>query len=885
MEHVIPTLPDAQPPFMRMSRLSPAELAEVKSQVQDLLKRGLIEPSTSAYGAPILFVKKKTGELRMVVDYRALNKLTVKNRYPLPRIDDLFDKLHGAQYFTGLDAASGFHQILLKPGDRPKTAFRTPFGHYQFKVLPFGLTNAPATFQTVMNKLFDQAHFDANGAVIPGELLSDFVLVFIDDKLIFSKTAENHQRHLRIVFELLHKEKLQIKPSKCVWGKAELPYLGFIVGRDGIKPDPKKVEAVTAWPTPTTVKEIQQFLGLTNFFSKFILGYCNLAAPMTELTKKKVDWFWSTDCDKAFQELKLKLSTAPVLAIPDPAAPFELITDSCGYGIGAVLMQNSRPVAFYSRKMTDPERNYVNHEQELLAAIVALKVFRCYLLGNHFTLITDNKPNTYLDFQPTLSRRQACWSEYLQRFHFSWVHKPGKFNVADPLSRNPSFRTLSVVLAVATRRQTQSRRPAAETVTDTVTPTVDTAAETVTDTVTPTAANAAPAAKRRRRGDSTAEPANTEQDDVTTVTDADAADTADIVSRISEAYAADPMFADGDHTKRWMFTDNLWWDHDQIVVPKDQKVKRIILREFHDSPYAGHLGIRKTVKNVLRYFTWPNIWAETESYVQHRPSCQANKGNNQKPYGLMQPNEVPPYPWHTVTTDYVTGFPMTADNHNAVAVFVDALTKYTVIVPCTKESSVADWAHMFKDHVHVHFGLPEHILSDRGTQFTGRFNQVLAERLGYKSKLTTAHAPWSDGQTERADRLIEDVLRHFVSADMLDWDKHLSSVQFAINNAWQETVQETPMFLNHGRHPKSPLTVLLPDKSALNPFADDFAAQMRALIARAKRSMFAAQQRQKRYHDNNRTDKQFAVGDQVLLSTANLALKILRNGTRKLAPK
>ena len=384
-------------------------------------------------------------------------------------------------------------------------------------------------------------------------------------------------------------------------------------------------------------------------------------------------------------------------------------------------------------------------------------------------------------------------------------------------------------------------------------------------------------------------PIDTDQTDITTEIDADAdtdaADTVDIVNRISEAYAADPMFADDNQTKRWMFTDNLWWDHDQIVVPRDQEVKRLILQEFHDSPYAGHLGIRKTVKNILRYFNWPNIWAEAESYVQHCPSCQIHKGNNQKPHGLMQPNEVPPYPWHTVTTDYVTGFPMTADNHNAIAVFVDALTKYVVIVPCTKESSGADWARMFKDNVHVHFGLPEHILSDRGTQFTGLFNQVLAERLGYNWKLTTAHAPWSDGQTERANRLIEDVLRHFVSADMQDWDQHLSSVQFAINNAWQETVQETPMFLNHGRHPKSPLTVQLPDKSALNPFADDFATQMRTLIARAKRSMFAAQQRQKRYYDMNRTDKQFAVGDKVLLSTANLALKILRTGTRKLTQK
>ena len=189
-------------------------------------------------------------------------------------------------------------------------------------------------------------------------------------------------------------------------GKFRFPLAGTVMSSD-VPHSFSLAMAVTAWPAPTTVKEIQQFLGLTNFFRKFILGYCNLAAPMTELTKKNVDWLWSNDCDKAFQELKSKLSTAPVLAIPDPAAPFELISDSCGFGIGAVLMQNNRPVAFYSRKMTDPERSYANHEQELLAAIVALKVFRCYLLGNHLTLITDNKPNTYLDSQPTLSRRQA----------------------------------------------------------------------------------------------------------------------------------------------------------------------------------------------------------------------------------------------------------------------------------------------------------------------------------------------------------------------------------------------------------------------------------------------------------------------------------------------
>lgn len=251
----------------------------------------------------------------------------------------------------------------------------------------------------------------------------------------------------------------------------------------------------------------------------------------------------------------------------------------------------------------------------------------------------------------------------------------------------------------------------------------------------------------------------------------------------------------------------------------------------------------------------------------------------------MQPNDVPPYPWHTVTTDYVTGFPKTASKHNAIAVFVDALTKYVILVPCSKESSGADWARMFMDNVHEHFGLPIHILSDRGGQFTGLFNQSLAEQLGYSWKLTTAHAPWSDGQTERTNRLLEDVLRHFVSADMQDWDCHLKTVQFAINNAWQESVQETPMFLNRGRHPKTPLTVKLPSKPVANPAAGAFAAAMRTHIARAKRCMMAAQQRQKRYYDANRTDVAYAIGTDMLLSSANLDLKVLKTGTRKLAPK
>ncbi len=250
----------------------------------------------------------------------------------------------------------------------------------------------------------------------------------------------------------------------------------------------------------------------------------------------------------------------------------------------------------------------------------------------------------------------------------------------------------------------------------------------------------------------------------------------------------------------------------------------------------------------------------------------------------MQPNEVPPYPWHTVTTDYVTRFPKTIAGHDAVAVFVHELTKYVILVPCSKETSGTDWAQTFMDQVHVHFGLPTHVLSDRGTWFNGLFNQSLVAHLGYSWKLTTAHAPWSDGQTERPNRMFLDVLRHFVSADMQDWDSHLKTAQFAINNSWHESVKETPLFLNRGRHPKSPLTVKLPTLPSPNPASTEFAARMRALTATTKRCMLAAQQRQKRYCDESRTEVAYAVGTKVLLSTAHLDLKVLRAGTRKVAP-
>ncbi|GIM11516.1 hypothetical protein Vretimale_14990, partial [Volvox reticuliferus] len=430
VSHTIPlTDPNIKPPYRPPYRLSPREMEEARTQIDDLLAKGYIVPSTSPYGAPILFVKKpRSDKLRMCIDFRALNRITIKNRYPLPRIDDLLDRLHGATIFSSLDLQSGYHQIRLSPEDQHRCAFTSPFGHYEMRVLAFGLANAPATFQSLMNNIFK-------------DKINKYTLVYLDDLLVFSKTPEEHLIHLRDVLETLRQHKLFASPEKSTFNKPELLFLGHIISQDGIKVDPAKTKAITDWPTPTNLTQLRSFLGLANYFRRFLEKYSVMAKPLTDLTKLNTPWAWSPLCEEAFNKIKQALVTAPVLTAPDysdGAPPFSIICDASCAGIGAVLLQGHRPIAYESRKLTPAEVNYTTTEQEMLSVIHALHTWRCYVEGIPFTIHTDHCPNTFFSTQPTLSRRQARWSEFLQQFNFEWVYKPGPQNtVADALSRQP----------------------------------------------------------------------------------------------------------------------------------------------------------------------------------------------------------------------------------------------------------------------------------------------------------------------------------------------------------------------------------------------------------------------------------------------------------------
>jgi hypothetical protein len=425
LEFTIDLKPGTEPIARTPYRMSTPELQELKMQLKELLDLGLIRPSVSPWGAPVIFIRKKDGSWRLCIDYRQLNKATIKNQYPLPRIDDLFDQMKGATVFSKIDLRSGYHQLRIKEDDIPKTAFKTRFGHYEFTVLPFGLTNAPGVFMSLMNGVFR-------------EYLDKFVQVFIDDILIYSRTTEEHDEHLRLVLQCLREHKLYGKLSKCSFYQSRIHYLGHVISGEGIAVDPAKVEAIMEWPAPTNVTEVRSFMGLAGYYRRFVEGFSKIANPITELQKKNKKFVWTEKCAEAFRRLKELLTTAPILKVPDMDADFLVCTDASKEGLGGVLMQDGRVIAYISRKLRRHEENYATHDLELLAIVYALKVWRHYLIGRKFELKTDHCGLQHIFTQSDLNARQRRWSELLSEYDFEINYIKGTVNrVADALSRRP----------------------------------------------------------------------------------------------------------------------------------------------------------------------------------------------------------------------------------------------------------------------------------------------------------------------------------------------------------------------------------------------------------------------------------------------------------------
>ena len=624
ISHTIPLVQGAIAPHKRMYRLSPLEKKEVETQVKDLLARGWIVPSTSPYGAPVIFAQKKDGTLRMCVDYRALNKLTIKNRYPLPRIDDLLDRLHGATVFSSLDLQAGYHQILITPEDSEKTAFLTHQGLYQYKVLCFGVSNAPSTFQAVMN-----------AALAP--VLGKSAMVYMDDILVFSKTQAEHAGHLEEVLKLLKQHQLYAKMSKCSFAQPQTNFLGHVISADGISVDPRKIAILKKWPRPTSADQVRSFLGLATYFRKFCKHFSTKAHWLHQTLKKPLKgkaaiFVWGPRQETAFRRIKYALTHAPTLKPPnldEGAPPFHVVCDASGVGLGGILIQDGHPVAYESRKMLPAEKNYGVGEQELLAVVHAMRTWRCYLEGVKSVVVTDHNPNTYLQTQPMLSRRQVRWSEYLQNFDFEWLYKPGPQNPADPLSRMPQFMLMALTKFQYPRRvmDTQGLQLWAVTRAARV---QALAGSTPAPRPTPAPVPRPRAAKRARanplvqppgEGSEYLEPPRTALREET------------LLELCRLGYDKDPWFRVPGNTEVLKLIDGLYRSDGKVVVPGVGTLRQDILEEEHDCPFSGHIGAQRTYEKVNRLFWWPSLRAEVTNFVASCHTCQRNKGGTRAPAG------------------------------------------------------------------------------------------------------------------------------------------------------------------------------------------------------------------------------------------------------------
>ncbi|KAL0539461.1 hypothetical protein IC582_023673 [Cucumis melo] len=819
------TVPISRAPY----RMASAELKELKVQLQELLDKGFIRPSVSPWGAPVLFVKKNNGSMRLCIDYRDLNKVTVKNRYPLLRIDDLFDQLQGATVFSKIDLRSGYHQLRIKDGDVPKTAFRSRYGHYEFIVMSFCLTNAPAVFMDLMNRVFR-------------EFLDTFVIVFIDDILIYSKTEAEHEEHLRTVLQTLRDNKLYAKFSKCEFWLKQVSFLGHVVSKAGVSVDPAKIEAVTDWTRPSTVSEVRSFLSLAGYYRRFVENFSRIATPLTQLTRKGAPFVWSKACEDSFQNLKQKLVTAPVLTVPDGSGSFVIYSDASKKGLGCVLMQQGKVVAYASRQLKSHEQNYPTHDLELAAVVFALKIWRHYLYGEKIQIFTDHKSLKYFFTQKELNMRQRRWLELVKDYDCEILYHPGKANVvANALSRKVSH-SAALITRQAPLHRDLERAEIAVSVGAVI-------MQLAQLTVQPT-----------------------------------------LRQRIIDAQGNDPYLVEkrglaeaGQAVEFSISSDGGLLFERRLCVPSDSAVKTELLSEAHSSPFSMHPGSTKMYQDLKRVYWWRNMKREVAEFVSRCLVCQQVKAPRQKPAGLLQPLSIPEWKWENVSMDFITGLPRTLRGFTVIWVVVDRLTKSAHFVPGKSTYTASKWAQLYMSEIVRLHGVPVSIVSDRDARFTSKFWKGLQTAIGTRLDFSTAFHPQTDSQTERLNQVLEDMLRACALEFPGSWDSHLHLMEFAYNNSYQATIGMAPFEALYGKCCRSPVCWgELGEQRLMGP---ELVQSTNEAIQKIRSCMHTAQSRQKSYADVRRKDLEFEVRDKVFLKVAPMrgVLRFERRG--KLSPR
>ncbi|KAK4689460.1 putative transposase, partial [Tremellales sp. Uapishka_1] len=820
-DHRIPLVEGQQPTFGPIYSLSPVESEALRAYLDENLSKGFIVPSESPAASPILFVKKKDGSLRLCVDYRRLNNITIKNRYPLPLINDLIDKLRYAKIYSKIDLRGAYNLLRIAEGEEWKTAFRTRHGLFEYKVMPFGLTNAPASFQHLMNHIFR-------------DMLDECVIVYLDDILIFSATVDDHRQHVVKVLRRLRQYELYAKHDKCEFHTTRVGFLGFVVTPEGVSMDDEKVKAVREWPVPHSVRDVQSFLGFANFYRRFIEGFGTIAKPLHGLSKKDVPFLWTEKHQASFELLKSTISSAPVLRHYDPNLPCVVECDASDVALGAALSQKGeddvlRPVAFASRTMIDAELNYPVHDKEMLSIVYAFREWRHYLEGAQIAIevLSDHRSLEYFLTTKQLTRRQARWSELLADYNFTIAYRAGKQSgKPDSLSRRPDYLPRDSTTATSLSKDINPHNHHALLQPNQFLAALSTTPTTVVD---------------EGRLESWYED-DDEYDALQAKVDSD-----------------DRFTKDDDGNLRFKAL---------LYIP--YKLRHEVLRDTHDAKHAGHPGRKKTYDQLRLRYWWPKLKQTAFDYVTRCAVCQRDKVSRLKPMGLLMPLPTAERPWGDITCDMIGELPP-SNGYNAIVVFVDRLTKMARFLPTTTSLDAQGLAELFLEEVYSRFGLPDRMVTDRGAVFTSRFWRAMTTLLGVESRYSTAYHPQTDGQTEIVNQWLEQFLRMYTAFDQSDWSALLPTAELCYNSTTHSTTGLAPITAFSGMIPRQsmiqPVGALL---SKVNPSVEGRVSLLNDIQGRLKETINHAQLRYKKQYDKHRRPSTIAVGDHVYLRSKHL---------------
>lgn len=812
-DHAIDLIDGKTPPWGPLYRNSTADDAATKSHIDDNLRKGFIRHSTSSCASPVLNVPKKDGTKRTCIDYRALNAITVKVRYPLPRIDAILDRLHRARLFSKIDLRGAYNLLRIRKGDEWKTAFRTQYGLYEYRVMPFGLCNAPASFQRLMNHIFR-------------DMIDHSIVVYLDDILIYTTDRESHITAVREVLLRLRKYHLYAKLPKCEFFRTSISFLGYVIDHHGISMDPAKVDSILHWPYPRNARDILSFVGLANFYRNFVPGFAQICRPLYDAANAKTAFVLTRAVMDAWQSLKTTIASNLVVRHFDPTLPCTIETDASDYALGAVLSQHddvdgTRPVAFASRKMTSAELNYPTHDKELLAIVYAFTTWKHYLEGLdvQLTVYSDHRSLEYFQTQRLLSRRQARWSEILSVFNFTITYRPGRLHQkADALSRRPDYQPAD------TDSSTLSR---------------DLNDHNVRVLLPPEAFL------------NVQEVSSAQVDLATTL-------------------HSTPLDLDDDSLRRHKLSaneDGLYVRGTALYVP--ESLRAHILRDNHDDPAIGHPGVARTYQRLRPRFWWPGIRHDVQKYVSECLVCQQTKIRPGKPYGLLRPLPVAERPWQHVSADFVGPFPV-SNGHNFILVVVDRFTKMAIFIPTVTTITAEGFAELFFKYVYARHGLPSTLVTDRGSVFTSKFWQTLARLVGLKSRLSTAYHPQTDGQSETVNKNLEQYLHIYTDVAQANWSDLLPHAEFCYNSTPHTATGISPYAALTGAEPRRTFTEP-PTDGTVGDVNAAAVAQRLALMHRLIRdAIVKANVQYTTAYNRAHQDTTFVPGDYALVSAKNI---------------